>query len=218
MFSEKSDYRELLRADYLLLNHRLAKLYGAEVPDDGEFHRVARDAKERAGVVTHPFLLAALAYHKSSSPIHRGVFATRKLLGRTLMPPPAAIQFMDGDFDPHLTMREKVAELTKSAACQSCHSVINPLGFTLENYDALGRYRTEDQGRQIDATSVYKSLAGEETRLSGARDLAELAAASPDAHKAFVEQLFEHTVKQPSGRLRQRNRTKLDSDLHERRI
>ncbi len=77
--------------------------------------------------------------------------------------------------------------------------MINPLGFTLENYDALGRFRTEDQGRQIDATSVYKSLSGEETRLSGARDLAELAAASPDAHKAFVEQLFEHTVKQPSG-------------------
>jgi hypothetical protein len=105
---------------------------------------------------------------------------------------------MDGDFDPHMTMREKVAELTKSAACQSCHSVINPLGFTLENYDALGRFRTEDQGRPIDATSVYKSLAGEETRLSGARDLAELAAASPDAHRAFVDQLFQHTVKQPA--------------------
>jgi mono/diheme cytochrome c family protein len=199
VWSEASDYRELILADYWYVNDRMAAFYGLPAPADAGFHKVSVDAKERAGVVTHPYLLAALSYHKSSSPIHRGVFATRKLLGRALRPPPAAIQFMDGSFDPHMTMREKVTELTKSQACQTCHSVINPLGFSLEHFDAVGRFRTQEKERPIDATSEYTTLDGDAIRLTGARDLAEHAAHSEEAHRGFVEQLFQHIVKQPSG-------------------
>lgn len=216
VWSESSDYRRLLLADYWYVNERIARFYGLDTkpaeqnpPAEpgaagatasvGEgFQKVTFDPKERTGLVTHPFLLSALAYHKSSSPIHRGVFATRKLLGRALKPPPMAIQFMDGSFDPHMTMREKVAELTKSANCQTCHSVINPLGFSLEQYDAVGRFRTMDKERPVDAGADYPSPTGEVVRLTGARDLAELAAKSDEAHKAFVEQMFHHLVKQPA--------------------
>jgi mono/diheme cytochrome c family protein len=202
VWSEKSDYRQLILANHWFVNQRLAKFYGLDAPSEDGFHEVSVDAKERAGVVTHPYLLAALAYHKSSSPIHRGVFATRKLLGRTLRPPPAAIQFMDGSFDPHMTMREKVTELTRSQACQSCHSIINPLGFSLEHYDAVGRFRTAERtaekDRPIDATGQFTSPDGEVIRLTGARDLAEHAAASGEAHRGFVEQLFQHVAKQPA--------------------
>jgi mono/diheme cytochrome c family protein len=202
VWSEKADYRQLILANHWFVNERLAKFYSIEAPSEDGFHEVSVDAKERAGVVTHPYLLAALAYHKSSSPIHRGVFATRKLLGRTLRPPPAAIQFMDGKFDPHMTMREKVTELTKSQACQSCHSIINPLGFSLEHYDAVGRFRTVEptveKDRPIDATGQFTSPEGEVIRLTGARDLAEHAAASGEAHRGFVEQLFQHMAKQPA--------------------
>jgi hypothetical protein len=202
VWSDKSDYRQLILANHWFVNQRLAKFYGLEAPAEEGFHEISVNAEERAGVVTHPYLLAALAYHKSSSPIHRGVFATRKLLGRTLRPPPAAIQFMDGSFDPHMTMREKVTELTKSQACQSCHSIINPLGFSLEHYDAVGRIRTvertAEKERPIDATGSFTSLDGEVIRLTGARDLAEHAAASDEAHRGFVEQLFQHVVKQPA--------------------
>jgi len=198
VWGERSDYRQLLLADYWFVNGPLAKFYGVQSPDDGEFHKIAADPKQRAGIVTHPYLLSALAYHKSSSPIHRGVFATRKLLGRALKPPPAAIQFMDGSFDPHMTMREKVAELTKSQACQACHSFINPLGFSLEHYDAVGRFRTEEKQKPIDAAGEYTTLSGSVVRLTGARDLAEHAAASEDAHRGFIGQLFEHVAKQPA--------------------
>jgi len=197
VWSESSDFRQLLLADYWFVNDRLAKFYGLQVPEDGEFHKVSMDAKERAGIVTHPYLLSALAYHKSSSPIHRGVFATRKLLGRALKPPPMAIQFMDGSFDPNLTMREKVTSLTSSNACQTCHSVINPLGFSLENFDAVGRFRAEDKQKPIDATAVYTSVTGETVTLKSARDLAEFAARSPEAQHGFVDQFFQHVVKQP---------------------
>ena len=198
VWSEKSDYRQLLLADYLFLNERLAKFYGKDVSGEDDFQKVSFSPEQRSGVVTHPYLLSAFAYHKSSSPIHRGVFLTRNIVGRSLKPPPMAIEFMDGRFDPSLTMREKVAELTKPAACQNCHSVINPLGFSLENYDAVGRYRTIDNKKPVDATGEYTAADGKAVRLTGARDVAEYAAKNAEAHRGFIQQLFHHLVKQPA--------------------
>ncbi len=196
--SDGADYRQLLLADYLYANERIGKLYELDVPADGAFHKVAVDAKRRAGVVTHPYMLAALSYHDSTSPIHRGVFATRKLLHRPLNPPPNAILFKDATFDPHMTMRERVTELTKDQACMSCHGVINPLGFSLENFDAIGRFQTKEKDREIDPASDFATADGQSIRLTSARDLAEYAAASDEAQIGFVEQLFHHTIKQPA--------------------
>ena len=160
--------------------------------------KVTLDPKQRSGVVTHPYLLAEFSYQKSSSPIHRGVFLTRNIVGRALKPPPMAQMFKDADFAPNLTMREKVAELTRPQACQTCHSVINPLGFSLEHYDAVGRFRTRENGdRPIDAVSDYTTDEGRTVQLTGARDVAEFAAGSEQAQNAFIEQLFHQVVKQP---------------------
>ena len=187
VWSPKSDYRQLLLADYLYLNGRLAKLYGADLPEDSDFQKVKFSSKLRTGVITHPYLLSVFAYHKSSSPIHRGVFLTRNIVGRALKPPPMAIQFMDDRFDPSLTMREKVSELTRSTTCQGCHSVINPLGF-----------RTTDNKKPVDATGEYTTRDGKTVRLTGPRDVAEYAAHSKDAQAAFIQQLFHYIVKQPA--------------------
>lgn len=200
VWSDSSDYRTLLLADYLYVNDRLAEFYGVEIPQSGsgdDFVRVPFNPKERAGVVTHPYLLAAFSYQKSTSPIHRGVFLTRNIVGRALKSPPMAMTFKDEDFAPNLTMREKVAQLTRSDACQACHSVINPLGFSLEHYDAVGRFRTREGERPIDASSDYTTDDGETVRLTGARDLAQFAAGSEQAQNAFIEQLFNQVVKQP---------------------
>jgi hypothetical protein len=105
--------------------------------------------------------------------------------------------FKDADFAPNLTMREKVAELTRPQACQSCHSVINPLGFSLENYDAVGRFRTHEKGKLINPVSDYTTDDGSTVRLTGPRDLAKFAVGSEHAQKAFIEQLFHQMVKQP---------------------
>jgi len=200
--SDAADYRRLLLADYWYVNDRLAEFYGQKAPPDAGFHKVRLDGKDlaaqRCGVVTHPYMLASLSYFETTSPIHRGVFAARRLLNRPLMPPPNAILFENAKFDPHLTMREKVAELTKAKDCQSCHGIINPLGFSLENFDAVGRYRTMEKDKPIDSVSDYTTSAGETIRLTSGRDLAEYAAASEQAQRGFVEQLFHHTVKQPA--------------------
>ena len=192
-----SSYRELLLADYLYLNERLAKFYGLSTPPTNDFVKVPLGPKERSGVVTHPYLLSAFSYRKSTSPIHRGVFLTRNIVGRSLKPPPMAVVFKDADFAPQLTMREKITELTRSKVCQACHSVINPLGFSLEQYDAVGRFRTQENERPIDAVGEYTTDEGETLRFHGARELAEFAVGSEQAQNAFIEQLFHQVVKQP---------------------
>lgn len=200
VWSEPSDYRELLLADTLLFNESLAALYGGEkLEGDGEFARYASHREHRAGVLTHPYLLSVFAYHDNTSPIHRGVFLTRNVIGRPLKPPPVAVAFENEEFDPDLTMREKVTHLTRDTACMACHEVINPLGFSLEHFDAVGRWRQTEQDKPIDARGEYVTPAGEAIPLSGARDVATFAAASAAAHKAFLKALFHHTVKQPPG-------------------
>jgi hypothetical protein len=162
-----------------------------------EFTKISFGASQRCGVLTHPYLLSAFSYQKMTSPIHRGVFLTRNIVGRSLKPPPMAMTFKDADFAPDLTMREKVSQLTQSSACQSCHSVINPLGFSLEQFDAVGRFRTSEHDRPIDSASEYVTDDGETIRLTGAHDVAQFAIGSEQARNAFIEQMFHHVVKQP---------------------
>ncbi len=198
VWSDRSDYRELLEANYLFLNERLGKLYGKGGLGE-DFQRVDFDGKERSGVITHPFLLAAFSYSKSTSPIHRGVFLTRNIVGMRLKPPPKAQTFEEAKFDPTLTMREKVTELTKNTNCMGCHSTINPLGFTLENYDAIGRWRTEDNQKPVNAVSDFSTEEGETLHLTGARDIAKFAVDNPNGQRVFIHNLFHHTVKQAVG-------------------
>lgn len=211
VWSEKSDYRELLEADYLLLNERLAKFYNVAVPEGGGFQPVKFDPAQRAGVLTHPYLLSRLAHHNSTSPIHRGVFLTRNVLGGFLRPPPEAIAFDDHKFDPKMSMREKVAEMTRSTSCMTCHETINPLGFSLENYDAVGRYRTLEGDKPINPESDYLTLEGETLRLHGPRDLANHAIRSMSARRGFIRQLFQYQLKQNPAAYGTDTLTKLDA-------
>jgi len=197
VWGERSDYRQLLLADYLILNPALASLYGVQPGSEG-FTQIKFDPQQRSGILTHPYLLSAFAYHNNTSPIHRGVFITRNIVGRRLKPPPIAVAFKNDEFDPTLTMREKVTQLTSDTACMSCHSVINPLGFSLESFDAVGRWRTTDNQKNVNTQSDYTTLEGETIPLKTARDIADHAATSPAAHRAFITALFHYAVKQPT--------------------
>jgi Protein of unknown function (DUF1592)/Protein of unknown function (DUF1588)/PA14 domain/Protein of unknown function (DUF1595)/Cytochrome C oxidase, cbb3-type, subunit III len=196
IWSEKSDYRELIEADYLLFNDRLANYYGVPVPEGGGFQPVKFDPAQRAGVLTHPYLLARLSHHNITSPIHRGVFLTRNVLGGFLKAPPEAIAFDDHKFDPKMTMREKVAEMTRNASCMTCHETINPLGFSLENFDPVGRYRTLEGEKPINPVSDFLTTEGETLRLAGPRDVAAHAVKSDAARQGFIRQVFQFSTKQ----------------------
>ncbi len=197
VWSDSSDFRQLFLARSVPMNGRLAKYYGLDLPADAPFQAVPLDPDHRSGVLTHPYLLAAFAHANDTSPIRRGVFISRNLLGRALEPPPEAFTPLPAELHADLTTRERIALQTESQACMVCHSTINPLGFTLEQFDAAGRFRTEDNGKPIDATGAYETRSGEVQQFQGVCDLAKFLANSDETHAAFVEQLFHHLIKQP---------------------
>lgn len=194
-WGKKAGYRELLLSQEIPVNDRLAKVFGTEAK--GGFQPAAIDGGKRSGLITHPFVLSYLAYQNNTSPIHRGVFLTRQVIGMPLKSPPMANEFKDSKFDPNLTMRQKVTSMTKSQDCMGCHVTINPLGFSLEHFDGIGRWRNDDRGRPIDSKSEFRTEDGKTITLQSARDIAEFAVATPSAHRTFVEKLFHHLVKQP---------------------
>ena len=194
------DFRELFQADYLFVNPRLAKYFGYDQEpgtDPAAFAKFDLNSDYQSGVLTHPFLMAGLAYHNESSPVHRGVFVARSLLGRRLRQPPDDVEPLSEAFDPSMTTRERVEHQTKDAACMNCHSVINPLGFSLENFDAVGRFRKTEKEKPIDVAGSYMAPDGAEVQLNGPRDLANYLAQSELAQKNFIRQLFRHYTKQP---------------------
>ncbi len=197
LWSDASDFRELLSADYVFLNGRLAKFYGADLPADAGFTKVKLDEGQRAGVLTHPFLMTSFAHNSETSPILRGVFLARGILAMSLRPPPEAFAPLSPELQPTLTTRERVALQTHASTCMGCHGIINPLGFTLEHFDAVGRYRETDNDKPVDSTGTYRTRAGKEVSVKNARELAEFLTRSDEAQAAFVEQMFHALVQQP---------------------
>jgi len=195
-WSENSNFKELFLASYLYLNKDLSDLYAEPNQEEG-FNRVNFSESKRSGIITHPYILSQFSYPYNSSPIHRGVFLTRHMLGRTLKPPPEAVSFENQTLDPSLSMREKVAHVTKASNCMSCHEIINSLGFSLENYDAIGRWRNSDKDKKIDASSSYETSSGKMINLNGSRSLAEFIANDSKSQKAFIKSMFEYMIKQP---------------------
>jgi len=197
VWGKNPDFRQLLLSDELYLNPELAKFYGAKLPNDTGFQKVKLNPEHRAGVLTHPYLMATLAYTTSSSPIHRGVFLSRGVLGVSLKPPQDAFTPLPEKLHPDLTTRERTALQTKGSNCQMCHSIINPLGFTLEQYDAVGRFRDKDNGKPVDPSGAYETRKGTVEKFKGPRELAKYLSESDEVHTAFATQLFHHLVKQP---------------------
>lgn len=203
VWGNKSDFRELFRSDELWVNPRVAKFLELKVPDrDADFHPVEVNGEPRAGILTHPFLMSTFAHASDTSPIHRGVFLARGILGRTLRSPPDAIELVDASKMPEMTTRQRVAEQTKPDSCQNCHGMINPLGFALENYDAVGRYREHEPEGPVDASGTYLPSQGKPIRFRNAVELAGQLVEHPETVRNFVERMFEFLTKQPIGAYR----------------
>ena len=197
--SENADFRQLLNSEQVFMNPRLAEFYGQAVHhrQATSFEPVSFEPEFRSGVTTHPLLLSSLAYLDSSSPIHRGVFLSRSILGRGIKPPPIAVAPDAPDLAPHLTTRQRVALQTSPESCANCHNLINNLGFALENFDAAGRYRSEENGNEIESYGHYLQRDGNLTKFNGPRELTGFLVESPETHTSLVRQLFHHLVQQP---------------------
>lgn len=148
---------DLLDADYVMVNERLARHYGLADVDGNAFRRVSLAGDQRrGGLLTQAGLLAMNADGVDSHPLKRGVWLLERLLDDPPPPPPPAVPRIDLA-DPEiakLTLKERLADHRNQAACRSCHERIDPWGIALENYDAIGAWRTEVAGKPVDAAST----------------------------------------------------------------
>jgi len=152
---------ELLTADYSFIDARLAKLYGIPAPEGEGFHRVQLPPDRRAGLFGQLGILTVTSYPNRTSPVLRGKFVLEKILGTPPPPPPPNIPSLAehaGGGQPQ-TLRGRMELHRSNPSCAGCHSLIDPIGFALENYDALGRRREIDGGQPID--SAGKLVTGE---------------------------------------------------------
>ena len=195
--TDSADFQRLLTSETIFMNGRMAKFYGVDLPEDAPFQEVKFEQDKRSGIISHPFILSGFAYMQTSSPIHRGVFMSRGILGRGVKPPPIAVAPTAPNLAPDLTTRERVTIQTSPEVCANCHGLINSLGFAMENFDAVGRFRDTEKEKAIDSTGQYLQRNGEFVRFSGAKELAAFMSRSEETHRAFARQLFHHMVQQP---------------------
>jgi hypothetical protein len=145
---------DLLRADYTFLNERLAKHYGIPHVYGTRFRRIALDGETaRGGLLRHGSILTVTSYATRTSPVLRGKFVLDNLLGVPPPPPlPDVPALEDATVDGRLSGRERLAEHRSNPACAACHNLMDPVGLSLEKFDAVGRRRTVEAGSSIDVS------------------------------------------------------------------
>jgi len=184
----------LLTGSSTFVNEINAPVYGLSVTGGG-FQKVSLDATERAGILTLGGFLGSTSHVGETSPVIRGKVIMQRLLCREPPPPPANV--------PPLPPRDPVAPTTTRAryaahladgACRGCHELFEPMGNAFEGYDALGAYRTEQNGVPVDTSGALVASDGAQTPVTGAVELVNLLAEDPDVLVCVTRQLFRFTV------------------------
>lgn len=156
---------DLIDSDYSFVNERLARFYKLPGITGPEFRRVALDSSsERGGVLTQASVLTVSSYSTRTSPVLRGKWILENILNSPPPPPPPGVPALDeAEAASAVSLRKRLEDHRRNPTCASCHARMDPLGFGLENYDAIGGWRTEDGKSPIDSTGVLpngKSFAG----------------------------------------------------------
>jgi mono/diheme cytochrome c family protein len=167
-------------ADYVFVNETLASIYGLKGVSGPELRRVALSDGDRGGILSMPGILATTSFPTRTSPVNRGVWVLEQILGQRVPPPPANVpplEKQDHEKVAGLTLRQRTELHRRDPTCASCHKVLDPIGFGLENFDAIGRWRERDEsGGVIDATG---ELPGD-LRFSSPKELKRIVAGRLD--------------------------------------
>jgi hypothetical protein len=184
---------DLLNADYTFVNERLARHYGIPNIYGNQFRRVKIETPERRGLLGQASILAVTSYPNRTSPVQRGKWVLTNLLGIPPTPPPPDVPKLKENAEgaPALSLRERMEAHRADAVCAGCHKVMDPIGFALENFDAVGHYRTIDEDKPIDASGTLYNGA----KIGGAQDLAKMLAANSDVFMGVLtEKLLTYAL------------------------
>lgn len=189
VFRDNRPLTDLISANDIYVNGRLAKYYGIDLPDNAPWQTVAVTDGRRGGVITMAGVLTAASYPRRTSPVLRGRWILDELLGTPVPPPPPNVPALDeseADINS-FTLRQRLEQHRQRTECASCHDRMDPLGFGLENFDGIGRWRNEDSGVAIDSAGQLPS--GE--TFSGPAELKSvLMNRSGDFRRHFVRKLL----------------------------
>ncbi len=153
---------ELVNADYSFLTGRLARFYELENVkglSKDRFQKVALKDQQRGGLLGTGAVLAMTSHYKQTSPVLRGAWVFDTLIGDPVPPPPPDVPELPKNKkgEKNLTDREKLALHRADTSCQACHNIIDPIGFALQNYDYIGKWRTQEEGQPVDTKGELPS-------------------------------------------------------------
>jgi hypothetical protein len=190
--SEDRSILDFLDGKFTFLNQRLATLYGIPGVQGREFRRVSLDGTERSGIITQASVLTASSYPTRTSPVIRGKWVLENILNTPPPAPPANVPALDDhDVGTAASVRQRLEAHRANPACAACHSRMDPLGFALENYDAIGRYRATEGQLPIDS----KGQLPDGSTFNGATELkAMLRARSPQFVRGFTEKMLTYAL------------------------
>src|SRR4030095_1158636 len=193
-----SSVMDLLTADYTFLNERLAMHYGIETVKGANFRRVTLDNPARHGLLGKGGILMMTAYPNRTSPVLRGAWILDRLLGTPPAEPPPQVAALPENRrgQPAKTLRARLEQHREKASCFACHGVMDPLGFALENFNAVGQYRANDPDTQTPIDTAGQLPDG--TAIKGADDLRRALVDRPD--RQFVQALTENLLTYALGR------------------
>lgn len=193
-WDEGGNVESLLTSPTVFADASLAELYGYGAVDPLIAPAAPVVDQNRAGILTQPGLMALLAHPDQSAPVQRGKFVREQLLCHQLPPPPPDVDTTPPDPDPNATTRERFREHSANQRCATCHRLLDRVGFGLEAFDQLGRFRTEEYGLPLD-TSGYVEDASDpnlEGDFTDALDLASKLSTSPQVEGCFATQWFRY--------------------------
>ncbi len=202
VFSKNLPLREFLVSDWTMMNPRLAMHYGLPRPSASSLQRVSlRPEEHRGGLLTQASILSLTSDGTRHRPVHRGVWVSEAVFGRTPPPPPPNVEPLapTPSDQPKATIRMQLQAHATHATCASCHQKIDPLGFAFDHFDAIGRWRTSETvaGGQGDAPPVNASGQLMDGRsYNGSDEFKQLLAQDADRFaEAFVEQLATYALR-----------------------
>ncbi len=210
-FKQGGSLRGVFTSPRSYLNASLAKHYGVTggPTTDTEFRWMDLNSQQRAGALTRAGFLTVMANELNTSPIHRGVYLYRRALGRILGPPPPDVNNTPQTTTPeNPSMRALVEARTSPAECTGCHAQVNPLGFALEQYDAIGRWQTVETGTKngqpfsvpINSQVTLPTSSDLTGPVSGGVELSAKLGASKMAHQAMYDRWFLRAVRKAPNR------------------
>jgi hypothetical protein len=148
----------LIAANHSFLNEELAKFYGIKGISGKQFQKVDLTAHSRGGILGMGAIHVATSYPERTSPVLRGQWILETLIGAPVPPPPVDVEIPEEVMiDKSLTVKEKLAKHRENSSCAICHDRIDPLGFSMENFDGIGRWRTQENGLPIDVEGELKN-------------------------------------------------------------